>query len=72
MVRLVAFLEPTQNTDRVINTRLTHVHLLETALQGGVFLNVLAELVERSSTNHAQLTACQHGLEHITRIHGTF
>ena len=72
MVRLVAFLEPTQNTDRVINARLTHVHLLETALQGGVFLNVLAELVERSSTNHAQLTACQHGLEHITRIHGTF
>ena len=72
MVRLVAFLEPTQNTDRVINTRLTHVHLLETTFQSGVFLNVLAELVKRSGANHAQLAACQHGLEHIACIHGTF
>ena len=72
MVRLVAFLEPTQNTDGVINARLTHVHLLETTFQSGIFLNILAELVECSSANHAQLAACQHGLEHIACIHRTF
>src|SRR5690606_34336833 len=47
VVRLVAFLDAAQDGDRVLHARLTDVDLLEAPFQGRVFLDVLAELVER-------------------------
>ena len=44
-------------------------HLLEAALERGVLLDVLAELVQRGRTDHAQLAAGQHGLEHVPGVH---
>ena len=72
MVCLVAFLQATQNTDGVLDAGLTHVHLLEAALQGGVLLNVFAVLVQGGGTDEAQLASGQHGLEHVASVHGTF
>ena len=69
VVRFVALLQPTQNGDRVLDTRLTDEHLLKAALESRVLLDVLAELVERGRADHAQLTARQHRLEHVAGIH---
>ena len=44
--------------------------LLEAALERGVLLDVLAELVEGRGADEAQLTAGEHRLEHVARVHG--
>ena len=43
-------------------------NLLETALQGTVFLDVLAVFVQCRRTDALQLTTCQGGLEHVAGI----
>ena len=70
VVRLVALLEPAQDGHGVLHRGLSHVDLLETTLQGGVLLDVLAVLVQRGGADQAQLAAGQHGLEHVARVHG--
>ena len=70
VVRLVTLLQPAQDRHGVLDRGLPHVDLLEPTLQGGVLLDVLAVLVQRGGTDQAQLTAGQHGLEHVARVHG--
>ena len=69
VVHLVAFLEPAQNRDGVLDARLIHLHRLEAPLQRRVLLDILAILVERRRADGAQLAACERGLEHVARIH---
>ncbi len=67
VVGLVALLEPAEDRDGVLHRRLADVDLLEPALERGVLLDVLAVLVERRGTDHAQLAARQHRLQHVGR-----
>ena len=69
VVDLIALFETAQDGDGVFLTRLIHQHFLKTALQGGVFLNVLSMLVQGGGADAVQLAAGQGGLEHIARIH---
>src|SRR5665648_227100 len=46
VVNLVALLQPAQNGDRVLDRRLPDHHRLESPLEGGVLLHVLAVLVQ--------------------------
>lgn len=68
-MRLVAALEATQDRDGVLDGRLGDQDLLEAALQGGVLLDALAVLVQRGGADHAELTAGEHRLEHVARVH---
>ncbi len=70
VVHLVAFLQAAQDGDGVLHGGLAHQHLLEAALEGGVLLDVLAELVEGGGADHAQLAPGQHGLDHVAGVHG--
>ena len=72
MVHFVALFEATQNCDGVFDRRLTNVDLLETTFERRIFFDVLAVFVERGCTNHVQLAASQHRLDHVARIHGSF
>ena len=72
VVDLVALLEPAQDRDRVLDRRLAHEHLLEPPLERGVLLDVLAVLVERGRTDHAQLAARQHRLDHVAGVDRAF
>ena len=51
---------------------MAHKDWLEAALQGGIFLNILAIFFKRRRTDGVQLAAGQEGLEHIARIHRSF
>ena len=70
MVRLVLLLDAAQDRNSVLNRGLAHENLLEPALERGVLLNVLSVLVKGRCTDHAQLTAGKHGLEHVSGVHG--
>ncbi len=72
MVRLVALLQAAQNRDGVLDVGLAHVDDLETALQRGILLDVLAVLVERGGADGAQLAARQRRLEHVAGVDGAF
>ncbi len=69
---LVAFLEPAQNRDGVLDARLLDHHGLEAALQRGVLLDIFAILVQRGRTDTVQLATRQHRLEQVRRIHRAF
>jgi len=71
-MHLVALPQAAQDRDRLLDRRLVHVDGLETALQRGVLLDVLAVLVERGGTDGVQLPAGQHRLEEVGRVHGAF
>ena len=72
MVHFVALFQATQNGNGVFHGGLIHLHLLEATLQGGIFFNVLAILIQRGRPDTMQLAAGQRGLEHVAGIHGTF
>ena len=72
VVHLVAVLEAAQDADGVLDGGFADEHLLEAALQRGVLFDVLAVLVERRRTHQPQLTAGQHGFDHVARIHRGF
>src|SRR5580700_2406649 len=72
VVRLVAFLEAAENGDGVLDVGLADVDDLEAALEGGVFLDVLAVLVESGRADGAELAARKGGLEHVRRVDGAF
>ena len=69
MVRLVAFLEPAQDRDGLLDARGIDQDLLEATLKGGVFFDVLAVLVERGGTDTAKLASCKSWLEQVARAH---
>ena len=55
-----------------LNGRLRHGYRLETALQGGIFLNMLTVLVKRGGTDHLDLTTGKRRFEDIGGIHAAF
>ncbi len=65
VVRLVPFLQPAQDRDGVLDTGLADEDLLEATLERRILLDVLAVLVEGRRADHPQLTAGEHGLEHV-------
>ncbi len=69
VVDFVSFLESPENGDGVLDRRLPDEHGLEPALQGGVLLHVLAVFVQGGGAHHPELTAGQHGLEHVGGVH---
>ncbi len=72
VVHLITLLEAAQDADGLFYGRLIHQNGLEAALQGGVFFHMLAVFVNGRGADHMQLTARQHGLEHVAGIHGAF
>ena len=68
----IAFLQAAQDADGIFHARFFDQHRLETALQGRVFLDVFAILVQRGGADHVQFTARQHGLEHVAGVHRAF
>ena len=68
-MHLVAVLEAAQDADGVLHRRLAHEHLLETTLQGGVLLDVLAVLLKCGGTNHPKLATGQHRFDHVAGVH---
>ncbi len=69
---LVARLQAAQDGDRVFDVRLADKDRLEAALQGGVFLDVLAIFVERRGADAAQLAAGQGRLEQVGGVVAPF
>ena len=69
VVRLVPLSQSAQDRDRVLDTRLADVDLLEPPLQGGVLLDPFPVLVQGGGADHPQLTAGQHRLQHVARVH---
>ncbi len=72
VVDLVPLLQAAQDADRVLDRRLADVHLLESALERWILLDVLAVFVERRGTDHPQLAAGEHRLDHVAGVHRTF
>ena len=70
MVHLVAFLQPAEDADGVLDGGFADVDLLEAALECGVLLHVLAVLLEGGGADEAQFTAGEHGLDHVAGVHG--
>ena len=69
MVDFIALLQAAQNGNGVFHARLAHQHFLETALQRGIFFNILAVFIERGGADAVQFAARQGRFEHIARIH---
>src|SRR5262245_53103532 len=69
MVDFIAWLQSAQNTDCILDGRLIDHHRLETALQSGILLDMLAVLVKCSRANTVQFAACQQWFEHIRGVH---
>ena len=72
VVRLVLVADALEDLDRVGQRRLFDLDRLEAALERGVFLDVLAVLVERRGADGLQLAAGQHRLEDRRRVDRTF
>src|SRR5262249_5043829 len=60
----------TQDLDRLLARRRVDDDLLEAALQGAIFLDVLTVLVEGGGTDALDLAAGQRGLEHVAGVDG--
>ena len=69
VMNLVLLLEATEDRNRVGDAWLTHQHWLETTLQRGVLLDVLAILVQGRGADHVQLTPRQRGFQQVGGIH---
>ena len=71
MVRLVAVPQPLQDLDGEGHVGLFHLDRLETSLEGGVLLEVLAVLVDGGGADGLKLAAGQHRLEDGGGVDGT-
>jgi hypothetical protein len=69
---LVLVAQALQDVDRVGQARLRHLDGLEAALEGGVFLEVLAVLVECGRTDGLQFASRQERLEDRRGVDGAF
>ena len=72
VMNLVAFLQPAEDGDGVLDTRLFDQHLLETALEGRVFLQVLTILIQRRCADAMQLAPGERGFQHVAGVHRPF
>ncbi len=70
VVQFVLLLQTAQDGDSAFDRRLLDQHLLETALQRGILLDVLAIFVERRRADAVQLAARQRRLQHVAGIDG--
>ena len=70
VVDLVALAQAAQDRDRLFYAGLIDEDRLEAALQGAVFLDILAVLIERGGADAVQLAAGKQRLEQVRRIHG--
>ena len=69
VVHLVAVLDVVQYLQCLLVGGRLHLHLLESALQGTVFLNALAILVERGGANALDGATRQGGLHDVGSVH---
>jgi hypothetical protein len=69
VVNLVLLLQPTEDRNRVLDTRLAHHHRLKPPRQRRVLLHVLPILVERRGADAVQLAARQGRLDHVGGVH---
>ncbi len=72
MMTLKAFLESSEDRNGILNRRLGNHDLLEPALQCPVLLDVLAVFIKGRCTDALQLASCQHRLQEVRSIHGSF
>src|ERR1700704_6053755 len=72
MVLLVKRLDPVEDVDRLGQGRLVHEHRLESALECGVLLDVLAVLVESRRAYALDLTSSKRRLQDVGRVDGAF
>ena len=72
MVRIKSILDATENGNRFLFAGLVNLHGLETAFQGGIFLDVLAVFLRGGGTDAVQLTTGEFRLEHVAQVHGSF
>src|SRR5215204_3673138 len=68
---LVAIFESPEYLYGVVHRRLAHQHRLETPFERGVFLYVLAVLINGGCPDDAELSAGERGFEHVGRVHRT-
>ena len=68
-MHLVALAQPAQDRDRVLDRRLVHGQRLEPPLERRVLFDVLAVLGESGRPDAVQLTAGEHRLQHVARVH---
>ena len=71
MMYFITLLQATKNGNSILYRWFTNHNRLETTLQGSILFNVLAVLIQSSSTNAAQLTTSHHWLQQIAGIHST-
>ena len=72
MVRFVTVAQAFENFDRLFHARFAHHHRLETALQGRVFFDVLAEFVERGRADALQFAARERRFDDVACVDGAF
>ena len=72
VMRLVFVAQALEDEDRVLDGRLVYLDLLETALEGGVLLDVFAEFVERGCADALQLGTAKGGLDDVGSVHRAF
>ena len=70
-MHLIAFLQPAQDGDGVLDAGLIDHDRLEPAFERGVLLDVFAILVEGGGADGAELTPGELGLEQVARVHRT-
>jgi hypothetical protein len=68
--RFVLVAQPLEDVDRVGQRGLVHLNRLEAALEGGVFLEVFAVLVESGRADRLQLAAGEKGLQNGCGVDG--
>ena len=70
MEHLIPVFQSPEDGNGILHCGLIHQHRLETPLQSGILLNILAVLIQRGGSDTVQLAPGQHGLQHIARVHG--
>ena len=72
MVNFVAFSQPSKNGHGIFHSWLADFHRLKTSLQGRVFLDVFAILIQRRRSDRAEFSASQLRLKKVRGIHRSF
>ena len=72
VIDLIAFLQTSEDRDRILHGGLVHLHGLEAALQSRVLLDIFAVLVQSGGADAVELAARQHGLEQVACVHAAF
>ena len=72
VIHFIAFLESSQDRDRVLNSRFIYHDGLESSLESRVLLDVLSVFLEGCRADAVQLAPCKHGFKHISGVHCAF